>query len=69
MQRSKPKYDQLFTIFAFNIKSRPCTKGFYGECGRRGGYMEVIGFDDKVRDELYKLASVGQGLTCPFVHG
>lgn len=34
------------------------SKGFTGECGRRGGYMELLGFDDSVRAELYKLASV-----------
>ncbi len=34
------------------------SKGFTGECGRRGGYMELVGFDDRVRAELYKLASI-----------
>lgn len=34
------------------------SKGFTGECGRRGGYMELLGFDEGVRSELYKLASV-----------
>lgn len=34
------------------------SKGFVGECGRRGGYMELMGFEDSVKDELYKLASV-----------
>ena len=33
------------------------SKGVFGECGRRGGYMELTGFDSKVIDELYKLAS------------
>lgn len=33
------------------------SKGVYGECGRRGGYMELTGFDDTVIDQLYKLAS------------
>jgi len=35
------------------------SKGVFGECGRRGGYMELIGFDPVVVDELYKLASSG----------
>lgn len=35
------------------------SKGLYGECGRRGGYMELIGFDPKVKDHMYKLASSG----------
>lgn len=35
------------------------SKGLFGECGRRGGYMELVGFDPKVKDHLYKLASSG----------
>jgi len=42
------------------------SKGFYGECGRRGGYMELNGFDKEVMDQLYKLASVG---LCPNLSG
>jgi alanine transaminase len=34
------------------------SKGFTGECGRRGGYFELAGFDERVRGELYKLASI-----------
>ena len=33
------------------------SKGVFGECGRRGGYMEVVGFDPVVMDHLYKLVS------------
>lgn len=33
------------------------SKGVFGECGRRGGYMELVGFDEKVTEHLYKLAS------------
>mmetsp|Transcript_15356 Transcript_15356/g.34413 ORF Transcript_15356/g.34413 Transcript_15356/m.34413 type:complete len:368 (-) Transcript_15356:100-1203(-) len=33
------------------------SKGLYGECGRRGGYMELVGFDSAVVDQIYKLAS------------
>jgi len=33
------------------------SKGVFGECGRRGGYMELTGFDPDAVDELYKLAS------------
>ena len=35
------------------------SKGLFGECGRRGGYMELTGIDPVVRDHLYKLASAG----------
>lgn len=34
------------------------SKGFLGECGRRGGYMECINFPIQVKEELYKLASI-----------
>jgi len=34
------------------------SKGFYGECGRRGGYMELVGFDDDVNGLMNKIASV-----------
>ena len=33
------------------------SKGLYGECGRRGGYMELSGIDGKVKAHLYKKAS------------
>jgi aspartate/methionine/tyrosine aminotransferase len=33
------------------------SKGIFGECGRRGGYMEIVGFDPKVEEHIYKLAS------------
>ena len=52
------------------------SKGLYGECGRRGGYMELTGIDDNVRDERYKLASSalcsntpGQVMTSLMVRG
>ncbi|EDO18209.1 hypothetical protein Kpol_543p39 [Vanderwaltozyma polyspora DSM 70294] len=52
------------------------SKGFIGECGQRGGYMELIGFKDEVIAIVLKLASIsicsvvtGQALmdlvTCP----
>jgi alanine transaminase len=31
------------------VSFHSCSKGFYGECGRRGGYMELCGMDPKVR--------------------
>ncbi len=52
------------------------SKGIYGECGRRGGYMELIGFDGVVKDQIYKLASStlcsnlpGQVMTSLMVRG
>jgi hypothetical protein len=32
--------------------------GYYGECGKRGGYMEITGFSAPVREQIYKIASV-----------
>jgi alanine transaminase len=34
------------------------SKGFTGECGRRGGYLELLGIPEDVRAQLYKLASI-----------
>lgn len=33
------------------------SKGVFGECGQRGGYMEMVGIDDDVIDIIYKLAA------------
>ena len=35
------------------------SKGFLGECGLRGGYFELVGFDPAVQAELLKLVSIG----------
>ena len=42
------------------------SKGMIGECGKRGGYFEAIGFPADVRAEFYKLASIS---LCPNVIG
>ena len=42
------------------------SKGLYGECEHRGGYMEVVGMDKRVESHLYKLAS---SLLCPNLDG
>jgi len=34
------------------------SKGFLGECGLRGGYFELVGFDDEVKAQLLKLVSI-----------
>jgi len=34
------------------------SKGFYGECGRRGGYVEMVNTPKDVFAELVKLASI-----------
>lgn len=34
------------------------SKGVFGECGQRGGYMEIVGFTEEVRQVIIKLASI-----------
>ena len=33
------------------------SKGVFGECGQRGGYVEMVGIDEDVNEILYKLAA------------
>lgn len=40
------------------VSFQSISKGYYGECGKRGGYMEVTGFNTEVREQIYKVASV-----------
>lgn len=40
------------------ISFHSISKGFLGECGLRGGYFELLGIPDDVKQELYKLASI-----------
>lgn len=41
------------------------SKGAYGECGLRGGYMELHNMDPLVIDELYKVASINLSPNVP----
>ncbi|KAL9247239.1 hypothetical protein vseg_020691 [Gypsophila vaccaria] len=43
------------------------SKGYYGECGRRGGYMEVTGFSAEIKKQIYKL--VATNLCCSNISG
>ncbi|CAN6451275.1 unnamed protein product [Victoria cruziana] len=40
------------------VSLQSISKGYYGECGKRGGYMEVTGFNASVKEQIYKIASV-----------
>ena len=40
------------------ISFHSTSKGFLGECGKRGGYFEMLGFDDAVMAEIYKAMSI-----------
>eukprot|EP00184_Porphyridium_aerugineum_P003642 CAMPEP_0184695822 /NCGR_PEP_ID=MMETSP0313-20130426/3333_1 /TAXON_ID=2792 /ORGANISM="Porphyridium aerugineum, Strain SAG 1380-2" /LENGTH=536 /DNA_ID=CAMNT_0027154347 /DNA_START=246 /DNA_END=1856 /DNA_ORIENTATION=+ len=42
------------------------SKGVMGECGFRGGYMELVNFEESVIDQIYKYCSVS---LCPNVSG
>ena len=42
------------------------SKGMVGECGHRGGYFELVGFDPKVAEQVYKFISIQ---LCPPVIG
>ncbi len=56
-----PEFED-FELFSFHS----CSKGFIGECGKRGGYMEVNGVLPEVREQIYKAASIS---LCSNVHG
>jgi len=45
-------------LFSFNSIS----KGFIGECGKRGGYVEATNIDADALNELYKISSIN---LCP----
>ena len=40
------------------VSANSISKGLLGECGLRGGYMEVHNFDSFAMSELYKLRSI-----------
>ena len=47
------------TEAVFDAVRRSTSKGFIGECGRRGGFMELYNVDPYVHSQIYKLASSG----------
>lgn len=64
--------DDAIELVSFHSTS----KGLFGECGRRGGYMEMVGFDAAAKDQIYKFASshlcsntAGQIMTSLMVNG
>nr|BAX08659.1 alanine aminotransferase [Gentiana triflora] len=40
------------------VSFQSVSKGYYGECGKRGGYMEVTGFSPEIREQIYKVSTV-----------
>lgn len=55
LQKENPdgKFDCLELASLHSI-----SKGMVGECGHRGGYFELCGFDPKVQAEIYKFVSI-----------
>eukprot|EP01035_Chromulina_nebulosa_P020638 gene20638-26756_t len=47
------------------ISFHTVSKGTYGECGLRGGYMELHNFDPAVVQEVYKIASINLSPNLP----
>lgn len=48
------------------ISFHSISKGYSGECGRRGGYMELVNIDEDVLTQINKISSVG---LCPPASG
>lgn len=63
LQRSDStgKYDNVELASLNSI-----SKGMVGECGHRGGYFELVGFDAEVQAQIYKFISI---MLCPPVVG
>ncbi|KAH6724817.1 mitochondrial putative alanine aminotransferase [Leptodontidium sp. MPI-SDFR-AT-0119] len=54
MQKADPekyKYVELASLHSVS-------KGMVGECGHRGGYFELCGFDPEVQEQIYKFVSI-----------
>eukprot|EP01125_Pyxidicula_operculata_P010807 TRINITY_DN355_c1_g3_i1.p1 TRINITY_DN355_c1_g3~~TRINITY_DN355_c1_g3_i1.p1 ORF type:complete len:246 (-),score=64.81 TRINITY_DN355_c1_g3_i1:272-1009(-) len=59
--------DELKDYSAVELLSFHSTsKGFIGECGKRGGYVEFTNIDEQAKQEFYKLVSVS---LCPNIVG
>ena len=62
LQQEYPgKYDNVELASLHSV-----SKGMVGECGHRGGYFELVGFDPEVVSQIYKFVSI---MLCPPVIG
>jgi alanine transaminase len=62
LQKATPgKYDNIELVSMHSI-----SKGMVGECGHRGGYFELVGFNEEVVAQIYKFVSIS---LCPPVIG
>ena len=62
LQKAEPGHYDHVELASLNSIS----KGMVGECGHRGGYFEMVGFDPEVRAQIYKFVSI---MLCPPVIG
>jgi alanine transaminase len=55
LQQENPdgKFDGIELVSLHSV-----SKGMVGECGHRGGYFELVGFDPRVQAEIYKFVSI-----------
>ncbi|KAI1656367.1 PLP-dependent transferase [Daldinia decipiens] len=54
LQKEHPgKYDEVELASLHSI-----SKGMVGECGHRGGYFDLIGFNPEVEEQIYKFVSI-----------
>lgn len=53
LQKEDQKYNNV-ELASLNSVS----KGMVGECGHRGGYFELVGFDPEVTAQIYKFVSI-----------
>ncbi|KAL4792047.1 pyridoxal phosphate-dependent transferase [Aspergillus venezuelensis] len=60
-QEVSGKYDNVELVSLHST-----SKGMVGECGHRGGYFELVGFDPEVAAQVYKFISI---MLCPPVIG
>ncbi|KAI9723839.1 MAG: hypothetical protein M1828_004089 [Chrysothrix sp. TS-e1954] len=64
LQQRHPQHAGLANLELASLHS--ISKGMVGECGHRGGYMELTGFDPQVVEQIYKFVSIS---LCPPVTG
>lgn len=64
LQADHPDDENLARLELASLHS--ISKGMVGECGHRGGYMELLGFDPDVVAQIYKFVSIS---LCPPVIG
>lgn len=52
-EKESGKYDNVELVSLHSI-----SKGMVGECGHRGGYFELVGFEKEVVEQIYKFVSI-----------